>query len=78
MLRLFDEPRYRLGELFEIGDRVTILRDGQKIDTKPISDITMDELIAKIALGAAAAALPALAAKLIRRNRKKGAEPDAG
>ncbi len=36
------------------------------------------ELIAKIALGAAAAALPALAAKLIRRNRKKGAEPDAG
>ncbi len=40
---------HRLGELFEIGDRVTILRDGQKIDTKPISDITMDELIAKIA-----------------------------
>jgi ribose transport system ATP-binding protein len=40
---------HRLEELFMIGDRVTVLRDGKKIATKNIGDITIDELIEKIA-----------------------------
>lgn len=36
---------HRLNELFEIGDRVTVLRDGKLIGTKRIADITKDELI---------------------------------
>ena len=40
---------HRLEENFEIGDRVTILRDGQVIDTKPVDHINMDEMIEKIA-----------------------------
>ena len=40
---------HRLEELFEIGDRVSVLRDGKLIDTKPIDQIEMNELIKKIA-----------------------------
>ncbi len=40
---------HRLEENFEIGDRVTILRDGNVIDTKPVSEISMNEMIEKIA-----------------------------
>jgi len=40
---------HRLEELFEIGDKVTILRDGNKIATKDIKDVTMEELIEDIA-----------------------------
>ncbi len=36
---------HRLQEVFELGDRVTVLRDGQYIDTKPVSETTEDELI---------------------------------
>lgn len=36
---------HRLHEVFEIGDRVTVLRDGKYIDTKPVADTTEDELI---------------------------------
>jgi ribose transport system ATP-binding protein len=36
---------HRLEELFEIGDRVTVLRDGKHIGTHQIADITRDELI---------------------------------
>ena len=36
---------HRLEELFEIGDRVTILRDGKYIDTRNIADVTKSELI---------------------------------
>ncbi len=36
---------HRLEELFEIGDRVTVLRDGKYIDTKEISSISKSELI---------------------------------
>jgi len=36
---------HRLEELFEIGDRVTILRDGKHIGTFPIKDISKPELI---------------------------------
>ena len=36
---------HRLNEVFEMGDRVTVLRDGKYIDTKFVSETTEDELI---------------------------------
>ncbi len=39
---------HRLEELFELCDRVTVLRDGEYIDTKDISEIDKDWLISKM------------------------------
>jgi ABC-type sugar transport system ATPase subunit len=36
---------HKLEELFTIGDRVTVLRDGKHVATKSISEITEDDLI---------------------------------
>jgi len=36
---------HRLDELFEIGDRVTVLRDGRRVGTWNISDIDQDDLV---------------------------------
>lgn len=36
---------HHLEEIFEITDRVTVLRDGEWIGTKPTEEVTMDELI---------------------------------
>ncbi len=36
---------HRLEELFEIADRVTVLRDGAYVDTRPLADVSRDELI---------------------------------
>lgn len=36
---------HRLEELFEIADRVTVLRDGTYVDTKPLAGLTRDDLI---------------------------------
>jgi len=36
---------HRLEELFELADRVTVLRDGSYIDTRPMVDVTRDDLI---------------------------------
>ena len=36
---------HRLNEVFEMGDRVTVLRDGKYIDTRPVSKTTEDQLI---------------------------------
>ena len=36
---------HKLGEIKEICDRVTILRDGKVVHRSPISDITIDEMI---------------------------------
>jgi rhamnose transport system ATP-binding protein len=36
---------HRLEELFEIADRVTVLRDGTYVDTRPMKDVTRDDLI---------------------------------
>lgn len=40
---------HRLEEIFEIGDRVTIMRDGKKISSDKISDTNMNKLIEGIA-----------------------------
>ena len=36
---------HRLEEIFEIGDRVTVLRDGNLVGNKLVSEVDMDELI---------------------------------
>jgi rhamnose transport system ATP-binding protein len=36
---------HRLEELFEIADRVTVLRDGAYVDTRPMAGVTQGELI---------------------------------
>jgi rhamnose transport system ATP-binding protein len=36
---------HRLEELFELADRVTVLRDGFYVDTRPLSEVTRDDLI---------------------------------
>ncbi len=36
---------HHLSEVFEVADRVTVLRDGRKIDTREIEDITPAELV---------------------------------
>ena len=37
---------HRLEEIFEIADRVTVIRDGAHISTKPVAEVTPDGLIA--------------------------------
>ncbi len=39
---------HRLQELEQIGDRVTILRDGQTISTHNIDEITLDEIVRRM------------------------------
>ena len=36
---------HRMEEIFEMCERITILRDGQYVDTKYIKDITMDDVV---------------------------------
>lgn len=36
---------HRLDEIFRIADRVTVIRDGQHISTKPIADVTEDGMV---------------------------------
>jgi len=36
---------HRLEELYTLADRVTVLRDGFYVDTKPMKDVTRDDLI---------------------------------
>jgi ribose transport system ATP-binding protein len=36
---------HRLDEIFRIADRVTVMRDGKVVDTKPTSELTEEELV---------------------------------
>ncbi|WP_042201551.1 sugar ABC transporter ATP-binding protein [Paenibacillus camerounensis] len=36
---------HRMKEIFEIADKVTVLRDGRRIDTRPIGEVTEQSLI---------------------------------
>ena len=36
---------HRLDEIFQIADRVTVLRDGREVITRPIGEITKEELV---------------------------------
>ena len=39
---------HRMEEIFEICDKVSLFRDGKYIDTRPIGEVTRDELISKM------------------------------
>ncbi|HEY8446789.1 MAG TPA: sugar ABC transporter ATP-binding protein [Thermomicrobiales bacterium] len=39
---------HRLDELHQIGDRITIMRDGQTIEERPLSEISKLEIVAKM------------------------------
>ena len=39
---------HKLDEIFEIADRVTVLRDGQTVDSRPIAEMTRDILVRKM------------------------------
>ncbi len=39
---------HKLDEIFELCDIVTIMRDGHMIDTKPVSEVTRNEMITKM------------------------------
>jgi ABC-type sugar transport system ATPase subunit len=36
---------HRLDEIFRLGDRITVLRDGQRVFTRPASELTHEELV---------------------------------
>ncbi|QLB12660.1 monosaccharide ABC transporter ATP-binding protein (CUT2 family) [Bisgaardia hudsonensis] len=36
---------HKLDEVFKVSDEITVIRDGQYVDTKPTSEVTKDELI---------------------------------
>jgi len=36
---------HRLGEVLEIADRVTVLRDGRKVETRPVAGLSHDDLV---------------------------------
>jgi ribose transport system ATP-binding protein len=42
---------HRLDEIFEIGDYVTVLRDGRHIDTKPLSEVNGRAELIKMMIG---------------------------
>ena len=39
---------HRLDEVFEIADRVTVLRDGRTVDSRPIGEMTREHLVRKM------------------------------
>lgn len=39
---------HRLEEVFDIADRVTVMRDGEHISTRPVADVTPDSMIAEM------------------------------
>ena len=39
---------HHLGEVFEIADRVTVLRDGKLVETCPVKDVTEEDLVKKM------------------------------
>jgi ribose transport system ATP-binding protein len=46
---------HRLTEVFELADRVTVLRDGRRVDTRAVAAVTPADLIGMMVGGAAAA-----------------------
>ena len=59
---------HRLEEVFEMGDAVTVLRDGRAVATRPVEGLTKAELIALIAGRDVSAIYP-------ERPKRPGSEP---
>lgn len=38
---------HRMNEILEICDRVTVIRDGKKVITEKVENLTMEEIVAK-------------------------------
>lgn len=55
---------HRMDEIFDICDEVTVLKDGQHVATKPISDVTPHSLIAMMVGRELSDLFPARAAAL--------------
>jgi ribose transport system ATP-binding protein len=53
---------HRYAEVYELGDRVTILRDGRNAGTHKINDLTLDEMIEEMVGGQVSKQYPALPA----------------
>jgi ribose transport system ATP-binding protein len=51
---------HRYAEVYELGDRVTILRDGRNVGTYRIEDLTLDQMIEKMIGGQLGKQYPAL------------------
>ncbi|MBM1218619.1 sugar ABC transporter ATP-binding protein [Ponticoccus sp. SC2-23] len=74
---------HRMDEIFRIADRATVLRDGTRIATRPLSDYTLETLIADI-MGKATRdmsdliAEPSAAAQVVLELRGVGVEGRPG
>jgi ribose transport system ATP-binding protein len=44
---------HRLDEIFQLGDYVTVMRDGKHIDTRPISEVKDRAELIKLMIGKA-------------------------
>jgi ribose transport system ATP-binding protein len=53
---------HRLGEIFQIADRVTALRDGAKVGTRPISEVSEADVVEMIVGGSLGSLYPETAA----------------
>jgi ribose transport system ATP-binding protein len=73
---------HRLEEVFEIADRVTVLRDGRHIATRDIADLTREEIIRLMVGRELTQMIPKVPAPLgdpvleVRNLRRKGALDD--
>jgi ribose transport system ATP-binding protein len=69
---------HRLEEVFEIADRVTVLRDGKRIDTRNVSELTRDDIIRMMVGRALTQMIPKVPAPLgdnvleVRNLNRKG------
>lgn len=54
---------HRMDEIFEIGDRVTIIRDGETVSTAALADTTMEEILRTMTGEEESAGSPAAAAE---------------
>jgi rhamnose transport system ATP-binding protein len=55
---------HRFDEVFDLCDTITVMRDGEYVSTDPISDVTVDDIVARMVGRAVAEMYPKTPAKL--------------